>query len=288
MPSMARFRQVVKKCVVGLISRRPSVRKRLERFGDLFVRIGRLDLNNEMESNGEMLVQEAVIMNSPRESPLVVFDVGANRGLWTEHFLRRCKALKRQDAVVHAFEPCEATFKMLLETIEAGGLTEKVRPVQCALSNSCGTAVLNVVGDGVGSNSLHRQGGMYFERTETVQLLTVDEYCKSTGLKQITFLKIDAEAHDLRVMEGAAEMLKAKAVGVLQFEYSHRWLFARHYLRDAFDLLRPLGYRIGKVTPKGIEFYTAWTQSLESFREGNYVGCLEGGVGRLPQIPATA
>jgi hypothetical protein len=32
-----------------------------------------------------------------------------------------------------------------------------------------------------------------------------------------------------------------------------------------------LGYRVGKVTPRGIEFYEAWHPELESFKEGNYV-----------------
>ena len=40
-----------------------------------------------------------------------------------------------------------------------------------------------------------------------------------------------------------------------------------------FELVQPIGYKLGKVTPKGIEFYEAWDPELETYREGNYVAC---------------
>jgi hypothetical protein len=45
-----------------------------------------------------------------------------------------------------------------------------------------------------------------------------------------------------------------------------RWVHARRYLRDAFTFADALGYQLGKVTPRGIEFYEAWHPELESFR----------------------
>jgi len=71
---------------------------------------------------------------------------------------------------------------------------------------------------------------------------------------------------------------------MLQFEYNHRWVFSRHFLRDAFEFMRPLGYEIGKVTPKGIEFYAGWHPELETFREGNYLACRAEWVNRFPRI----
>ena len=70
----------------------------------------------------------------------------------------------------------------------------------------------------------------------------------------------------------------------MQFEYNHRWVFARAYLRDAFDLLTGLGYRIGKLTPKGVEFYPGWDAELETFVEGNYVACEPRAAEALPAV----
>ena len=57
----------------------------------------------------------------------------------------------------------------------------------------------------------------------------------------------------------------------MQFEYNFRWIGARRYLKDAFDLLSPHGYVIGKVTPGAIEWYRDWSPELETFREANFV-----------------
>ena len=68
-------------------------------------------------------------------------------------------------------------------------------------------------------------------------------------------------------------MLHEQAIEVIQFEYNSRWIDSRHFLKDAFDYLRPFEYRIGKITPKGVEFYQSWHPELETFREGNYLAC---------------
>ena len=58
-----------------------------------------------------------------------------------------------------------------------------------------------------------------------------------------------------------------------QFEYNHRWILGRFFLRDAFELVQAFGYRVGKLTPRGVEFYPGWDPELETFVEGNYVAC---------------
>jgi len=82
---------------------------------------------------------------------------------------------------------------------------------------------------------------------------------------------VDAEGHDREVLEGGRRLFADGRVDLAQFEYNARWVDARHYLRDAFEFAEALDYRIGKVTPRGVEFYGTWHPELESFKEGNYV-----------------
>lgn len=63
----------------------------------------------------------------------------------------------------------------------------------------------------------------------------------------------------------------AAPLTIIDVEYNARWVHARRYLRDAFTFVDALGYQLGKVTPRGIEFYEAWHPELESFKEGNYL-----------------
>jgi hypothetical protein len=46
---------------------------------------------------------------------------------------------------------------------------------------------------------------------------------------------------------------------------------ARFFLRDAFEFLFGLGYRVGKLTPRGVESCPGWDADLETFVEGNYL-----------------
>lgn len=75
----------------------------------------------------------------------------------------------------------------------------------------------------------------------------------------------------MQILYGARELLARERVTVFQFEYNHRWVYSRHFLKDVFDFARSLPYILGKITLTGIEFYDEWHPELERYFEGNYV-----------------
>lgn len=261
-------------------------RRNLARLARLLTNAARLDIANDLASNGEGLVQSVLLRHMAGRGRPVVLDVGANVGRWSQALLERAaQAAPVGDGVqVYAFEPCQATFHELERL--AARWPSTLTPVALAVSNQPGQATLQVVADGAGTNSLHvQQHPLRPTRAEIVTVTTVDAFCREHGLKHVALLKCDAEGHDLFVVEGAAEMLARQAIDLVQFEYNHRWIAARRYLRDAFEFLTPLGYRLGKVTPQGIEFYHQWHPELESYREGNYLACRAEWQDRFPVIP---
>lgn len=251
-------------------------RRNLVRLARSLTMASRLDVANQMESNGERLVQRIVLQHCAK--PFTVFDVGANAGAWSASLLR---AAEGTDGQVHAFEPASATFARLSQNLSSAA--GRARLLQQALSSQKGTAQFFIAGEGLGINSLHARPGSP-QKQETVTLNTVDDYCKESAIQRVHLMKIDAEGHDFSVLEGAQGMLSARAIDVVQFEYNQRWIDSRHFLKDVFDLLLPLGYLVGKVTPKGIEFYPEYHFELESFREGNYLLCLPEWKDRFPQV----
>ena len=260
-------------------------RRNLARFSRHLTDQVRLDVNNDMESNGERLVQAALLTIAGESvDPVVVFDAGANLGDWSGSLLEMASRRNNVKILLHAFEPCLATFQKLGMTLDKFREKYQISQVHMALSNVPGNMVLNVVGDGAGTNSLYRHIDLEFDRQERIVLTTVDIYCRDNGVNHVVLLKIDTEGHDYSVIEGAEEMLKKGAIDLIQFEYSHRWIIPRHFLRDTFELLQPYGYRIGKVTPGGMEFYDEWHFELESFREGNYLACRAEHVHLFPVI----
>jgi FkbM family methyltransferase len=254
-------------------------RRNLVRLSRALTMEARLDVANDMAGNGERLVQQGVLAHGPG----VVLDVGANVGEWTAALLDEAARRGVGGVVVHCFEPASATYRALAQRLARHGAAAVA--VRQALSSAPGTAELTIFGEGLGINSLHAGVAVGAQGTETVELTTADAYCAARGLDRLALLKIDAEGHDLEVLEGARGLLAARRVAVVQFEYNHRWIEARRFLRDAFELLVPAGYRLGKVTPRGIEFYPRWHFELESFREGNYVACLPEAAGWFPQVP---
>jgi hypothetical protein len=114
---------------------------------------------------------------------------------------------------------------------------------------------------------------------------TLDEYAERSEIARFALVKVDAEGHDLAVLRGARGLLAKHRIAVAQFEYNNRWTLGRFFLRDAFELVQAFGYRVGKLTPRGVEFYPGWDAELETFVEGNYLACAPAVAASLPSVP---
>jgi FkbM family methyltransferase len=275
-PHGYRLKRVLSRVLSAVLGRRNLVR--LARF---LLDEARLDIPNVMASNGERLVQRMVLeTTTPRE--ITAFDVGAHVGDWTASLLALADRFGFE-VRVHAFEPSRIAFERLKQRFgqrSAG----RVRAVHAALSDRAGAGILHMVGDFALSNSLYPPLHGEPVDAEEVPLITLDGYCSSEGIDRIDLVKIDAEGHDLAILSGAGALLSSRRIEVVQFEYNYRWIAARAFLRDAFELLAGFGYRVGKVTPSGIEFYGRWDPELETYREGNYLACLPERSGHFPVV----
>ena len=233
------------------------------------------EIANDLATNGETYVQARVLKAAEVEDgrPLVVFDVGANMGEWTKALLRQMPANLERNARIFLFEPIPDTFEKLranLAEFDAGGLA---KAFNIALSDEPGTAEMVVLSDTGGTNSLEFDGKLAQAALGriSVEKTTLAEFCGSQNIRHVHLLKCDTEGHDAKVLQGARPMLEAEAIDVAQFEYNHRWVYARHYLKDVFDLVEDLPYRIARVCPGHIEVFEEWHFELERFFEGNYL-----------------
>lgn len=239
----------------------------------------RLDYPNNMTVNGELALQRWVLALAPGGETHVA-DVGANVGRWSRSLLAAASGAGRAvDVRLHAFEPDAHAYARLERSLDAA----RASLSQVAVSDREGTSAFHVVAAGAGTNSLHPSPAAT-ATAEMVPTITLDSYAAGSGVPGFAIVKIDTEGHDLAVLRGARGLLAERRISVVQFEYNHRWVFARAFLRDAFDLLTGLGYGVGKLTPKGIEFYPGWEPDLETFVEGNYVACLPAVAQGLPAV----
>jgi FkbM family methyltransferase len=242
----------------------------------------RLDLPNEPTTNGEYDVQRWVLGATAPNQPVTVFDIGANVGDWSRAMLDQAVRTGHADNVaLHVFEPDGYAHSRLSTQLPSG-----VRINRLAVSDRTGPLTFYTVAPGAGTNSAYATStGHVASTAENVIATTIDEYRRVNDIGRINLAKIDTEGHDFLVLVGAEVSLRNQAIDMVQFEYNHRWVYARHFLKDVFDLVVPYGYVVGKVTPHGIEVYPHWDPDLETFVEGNYLACTAQLAHRLRQIP---
>lgn len=218
------------------------------------------------------MLQEAVcreLVSSGEQ--LHAVDVGANVGAWSVNLLRCWTAVggSLDDVALWAFEPAPCAEEELRRALERVGC-DGIEVLGMAVGAVEGSAGLAVASPTAGTNTL-RPIGDDPRDVLPVHVMTLDAFSAKRSLDQLAFVKIDAEGADFDVLQGAARLLQEKAIRWLQFEYNHRWIAGRFYLRDVFELGRPLGYQVGKITSRGIEGYRRWHPELETYREGNYL-----------------
>lgn len=240
----------------------PQVRSLIWRLGRKLYCAARRDLNNDPRINGEYWLLDQVL-RSPR-SPLTIFDIGANKGEWT----RRAASLLREakgGGNIHAFEPTESTFQYLHSAFDHDAL---VRTHKLALSNETGEREFFVVGQLEGRNSLYQSEGSH---SEIIRVTSLDQFVVAENIDKIFLVKSDTEGNDFQVLQGAERALGDGKIEIWQFEYNHRWIYGRAFLKDVFDFIADKPYVLGKLFDGGIEAYDRWHPELDRFFECNYV-----------------
>ena len=263
-------------------------RANLVRTGAWLSRAGRLDAPDALDRNGERLVQRTVARHAGELATVV--DCGAHTGEWSAALLTAFRRHGTAGALrLHCFEPSAPTFEALSgNLVPRAGDRASIHLVRQALSARSGEAKLHVVHEAAGTNSLAPDAAgsaAGIAATEDVETTTLAAYARERGIARIDLLKIDVEGHDVDVLQGAAELIEAGAIDVIQFEYNQRWISAGRLLRDAFRLLAAAGYAIGKVTPRGIQWQPEYDWRIESFVQGNWVACLLHRVEQFPRAP---
>jgi FkbM family methyltransferase len=232
-------------------------------------------LDNSIETNGETYVQRAVIAATMHEDILAILDIGANEGDWIKPLLSALPAsrLSPDRLRLYAFEPIPETRARLSTALCSVRGGELARIEACALSDEIGSMRMAVLSETGGTDTLSfdRVQASRALRLIEVEVLTLAAFSERRGLGHLHLVKCDTEGHDLRVLQGARPLLEAGRIDVLQFEYNHRWIFARAFLKDVFDLAEGLPYAVARIRRHGIEILDAWHPELERFFEANYV-----------------
>lgn len=134
---------------------------------------------------------------------MTVIDVGANVGVYTFSAAQRVG----ETGKVIAIEPFKACVNCLQETSRINQLPW-VKIYEAAASDHCGSAKLSLhnaseLNEVISDNSPNYD----LANTVTIQCLTLDSLIETENLTRVDWLKIDAEGHEIKVLQGAERLL---------------------------------------------------------------------------------
>ncbi len=229
----------------------------------LYLRTAYNEKNSNFRTNGERYLLRAIADECGDAPTATIFDVGANTGGYAQLAVDTAR-----NATVHCFEIVPGTRDVLRARVAATprcivaphGLSDHTGTLQIASRHECDTnarVATDLVED--------------YSSVVSCQVTTGDDYIRAQGIASIDLLKIDTEGHEMAVFAGFANAIETGIVRAIQFEYGTTWIPFRRFLYDAYCVLSPAGYSVGRLYPGGVEFKSYERLRDEHFRMGNYV-----------------
>jgi len=221
------------------------------------------DNNHFIKTNGELRILKK---NLPQCQ--MIFDVGANIGQWTHLALKI-----NPNLTIHCFEPAQAAYQKL----SSQPIPENVTCNHFGLSSKNGQETLYLFDEESELNSIYQRQGLEAsglatpQRTQAIQLKTLETYCEEKNISQIDFLKVDVEGHELEVFKGMSSFLKKGQVKMIQFEYGGTSLDAKIFLKTFFDLFKDLDYDFYKIYSNKVKLISQYDQKLDNFQYQNWL-----------------
>ncbi len=177
---------------------------------------------------------------------LVIFDVGANHGDWTDAAFA---LLGKRVAAIYQFEPSEHNISLLKKKFS----DPRVILIPCAASDRAGDAELFLDVPGSGMASLYKRkldhANIALKDAAHIRTTTIDEVIAERRLSKVDFMKMDIEGHELAALKGAARSLANGTIQALSFEFGGCNIDSRTYFQDFWYFLLPLGYKFSESCP---------------------------------------
>ena len=200
----------------------------------------------------------------------LIFDIGAHHGTFT-HQLR----LHAPRASVHSFEPFDKSYQVLRARFAAD---HKVTVNNKAVSNTNGSSSFHCnVGDETNSLLPSVPVDRQIDALTTPLLVvevattTLDVYASDNNISEIDFVKIDAQGNTFAVLEGARNLLTARAISWIYAEVEFTEIYEKEKRFSEIELLlRGHGYQLSRFynmnyTEHGI---LGWADALFCLKRG--------------------
>ncbi|MFH1023967.1 MAG: FkbM family methyltransferase [Planctomycetota bacterium] len=168
----------------------------------------------------------------------IVFDVGANSGLFTAAVMDLWPG-----AVIHAFEPQPPQAKRVAEFARLNHLAERITVNAAAAGGQAGVREFYANRNPISSSLIREKAARRrIHRTWKVPVMRLDDYATEKKLPRVDMLKVDVEGSEYEVLDGAARIVASARVILLEVHppYSRFGEAARRLAPMGFRCIAPL------------------------------------------------
>lgn len=218
-------------------------------------------------TSGERMIFK--ILSEKCDPPYCIFDVGANKGQYLDLAL---EALYTDDYLIHCFEPGVESFKVLTERKKDSRII--LNNIGIGKEKGCKTLYYDAPGSGLASLSKRNLDsfGIEFNKSETVQIDTIDNYCTEKKIDRISLLKIDIEGHEMDALAGAKEKFFNHAIDIVTFEFGGCNIDTRTFFRDFWVFFQRQNMKLYRITLSGyLSQINSYKEIDEQFRTTNFI-----------------
>lgn len=227
--------------------------------------------NTKFETNGEAYFINNIFKEfSAKKNDLVIFDIGANIGTYTNLMLESAKKFN-VNPIIHIFEPVKSCFEKLYNNYSNNNF---LHLNNFGASDNNKSAEIYYDKDGSSLASLYnrnlKSNGIELNITEEITLKRLDDYIIKKNIKHIDFIKIDIEGHEIQALKGLGKYLSSDFIDYIQLEYGGANLDSKSSLMEIYQFLEERGFYIAKMLSNGLEI-REYKPFMENFSYSNYV-----------------
>jgi len=228
--------------------------------------------NHDIQSNGELTVLKKLAAFNPQ----VIMDGGANIGDYSQWAARLVK-----NCLIYAFEPVKSTFDLMTSNLKD---QKNIIPVNKGFYSENGIRKINLFPSHTHSSLYDIEGLSYHPvNTIDIELITGDSFLRAQGIDHVDLLKLDLEGAEYDALAGFENALKKGKINMVQFEFGYINITTRKLLIDFYKFFESLGYSVGKVFPKTVEF-RKYEFKYEDFLGPNYVAVKKSETGLIEKL----